>query len=104
MSWGPFFFVFFVIVFFSVCIPAGVIGYFYHHNGKGSDLMSHQALSHFGLAFCFGCMLLAPAFGFNGPKPVYSLGYTIVSWSGISVLAIIEVRHLLFLIRGGKRR
>lgn len=103
MSWGPFFFVFFVVSFFSVCIPAGVISYYYLKNGKGSDLMSHQAASHLGLAVCFGCMLVANAFGFEGPKPVYTIGYAMCWWFGIGVLAIIEVRHLLFLVRGGKR-
>lgn len=103
MTWGPFLFALFILVFFCVAIPAAVAAYWCWTNSRHSD----EALRAFALVLgavsleCI-CRLVATSFGFIGPRPVYSIGYAITYWTGQAVLAYALVQLVKVLMDGGR--
>ena len=107
MTWGPFLYVLFLLVFFCVVIPAAVAAYWFWTNrgGRGSaPIMRRVAIAFGSLAFAYLCHLIAVAFGFVGPKPVYTVGYAISFWIGQAILAYALIELVKFLQGGDQDR
>ena len=106
MTWGPMWFVLFVTVFFSICIPSAIGAYWCWTNrkieGKTNEVLVRWAILLAAVSYdCFS-KLVANAFGYIGPRPKYTLGFAIVFWQGQIVLSAAMIYLVMFFV-GNKK-
>jgi hypothetical protein len=107
MNWGPFLFALFMLIFFGICIPAAVVALWFwagrRLTGGGSDpTVARVALAFAAVFYAYMSNLIAACFGFVGPRPVFSIGYSIFYWQGQLALAVAMVALAVHVIKAGR--
>lgn len=106
MSWTQFVVLLLVTAFFSICIPSSLGAYWCWSNRKVngvSRLVVRVGWLFGSLAWCFMSILLMNAYGIDGPKPRYKVGFVLLYLQGVVALACAVNAVVIFLQRGGKK-